>query len=58
LFFGGEFEVEGEEFFEDVVIGLEAVELQDEGIQFGVEFGQLAGGFVEVFVATQLANLT
>jgi hypothetical protein len=29
---------------------VEAVGLKDEGIEFGVEFVELAGGFVEVFV--------
>lgn len=50
LFFGGEGEVEGEEFFEEVVGGAKAVGLQHEGIELFVEFVELAGGFVKVGV--------
>jgi hypothetical protein len=48
--FLGQFEVEGEEDGEEVVGGGEAVGLKGEGVEGFVEFGELGGGFVEVFV--------
>ena len=50
LFFVGEFEVEGEEFFEQVVVRAKALSLQHEGIKLFVQFVELASGFIEVGV--------
>jgi hypothetical protein len=50
VLFLGQFEVEGEEDGEEVVGGGEAVGLKGEGVEGFVEFGELGGGFVEVFV--------
>ena len=36
--------------FAQVVFWVEAIGLEDKGIKFGVEFVELAGGFVEVFI--------
>lgn len=50
LFLGGELEVEVEELFEDVVGFAEAVGLEGELVELFMEFGELAGGFVEKLV--------
>ncbi len=50
LFLFGELQVQGQELFKDIVAGFESVGFQDGLIEFGVQFGEAAGGFMEIAV--------